>query len=173
MNFQNRQSHQNSIVPKKTRRICVPESSLCFSAVRLSLYLRLSERLDCGVQSHCLGAQMHTQCCVLCSLNSVNPSAVPKLRTQASPVFSPLSRIFTLSHRASSQHKFHWKPSSSSFSLSVLSCWLLLSLTKPSWKCFFSRWEEKKNFFGHREMFWDLPKQRETLYWRPFYYIWT
>lgn len=126
------------------------------SAVRLSLYLRLSERLGCGVQSHCLGAQMHTQCCVLCSLNSVNPSAVPKLRTQASPVFSPLSRIFTLSHRASSQHKFHWKPSSSYFSLSVLSCWLLLSLTKPSWKCFFSRWEEKKDFFGHREMFFRL-----------------
>lgn len=52
--------------------------------------------LESGVQSHCWGAQMHIQSCVLCSLNSVNPSAVPKLRTQASPVFSPLSRIFTL-----------------------------------------------------------------------------
>lgn len=51
---------------------------------------------------------MHIQSCVLCSLNSVNPSAVPTLRTQASPVFSPLSRIFTLSRWAISQHNFHF-----------------------------------------------------------------
>lgn len=104
--------------------MCVPEASLCFSAVRLSVYLCLSECLESAVQSHCLGAQMHIQSCVLRSLNSVNPSAVPKLRTQASPVFSPLSRIFTLSRRASSQHNFTNAsarlPSSSIFSLSTL-----------------------------------------------------
>lgn len=73
-----------------------------------------AERLDGGAQSHCLGAQMHTQSRLLRRLNSVNPSAVPNLRTQAAPLFSPLSRIFTLSHGTSSQHKFHWKLSSPS-----------------------------------------------------------
>lgn len=71
-----------------------------------------AERLDAGAQSYCLGAQMHTQSHLCRRLNSVNPSAVPNLRTQAAPLFSPLSRIFTLSHGTSSQHKFHWKPSS-------------------------------------------------------------
>lgn len=75
---------------------------LCGPSVYVSV--SQSECFECCVQSHCWGAQMHIQSCVLCSLNSVNPSAVPKLRTQASPVFSPLSRIFTLSHWARSQN---------------------------------------------------------------------
>lgn len=102
----------------------------CFFASLHSICVWLSERIDCGVQSHCLRAQMHIQSCVLCSLNSVNPSAVPNLRTQPSPVFSTLSRIFTLSHRASSQRNFHQNHPLPSF-LSVFSCWLLLSWTKP------------------------------------------
>lgn len=96
---------------------------LCGPSVYVSV--SQSECLESSVQSHCLGAQMHIQSCVLCSLNSVNPSAVPKLRTQASPVFLPISRIFALSRWTSSQHNFHsvvlifhWK-SSSSFSVCV------------------------------------------------------
>lgn len=71
-----------------------------------SVYVSVShsECLQSGPQSRCWGAQMHFQARVLCSLNSVNPSAVPKLRTRASPVFSPLSRIFTLPLRANN-HK--------------------------------------------------------------------
>lgn len=139
---------------------------LCFSAVRLSLYVRLSERLESIVQSHCLGAQMHIQSCVLCSLNSVNPSAVPKLKTQASPVFLPLSRIFTLSRRASSQHNFHWKPSSSSFSLSVLSCWLTAAVfDKTHTKVFFKELQKRiffyfgPYFFSQKNVFSDILSQ--------------
>lgn len=76
--------------------------SVCVSASH-------GECLQSGLQSLRWGAQMYVQAPVLCSLNSVNPSAVPKLRTQASPVFSPLSRIFTLfSPSKQPQDRFHF-----------------------------------------------------------------
>lgn len=117
---------------KKTRRICVRQPTplrLCAPSVYVSV--SQSERVQRCLQSRCCGAQMHVQSRVLCSLNSVNPSAVPKLRTQASPVFSPLSRIFTLSHQASRQDTF------STLNLPPPSFLVVNSVFKLMWKNIF------------------------------------
>lgn len=70
-------------VEAEAGRIHAAEPSLCSSVVRLSVCVSVSqsERLQRRVQSRRRGAQMHVQSRVLCSLNSVNPSAVLKPRT--------------------------------------------------------------------------------------------
>lgn len=135
----------------KTKECVFPEPLLLLLLLLFLLPRRrpsvsAAERLDGGAQSHCLGAQMHTQSRLLHRLNSVNPSAVPNLRTQAAPLFSPLSRIFTLSHGTSSQHKFHWKPSSPS------------SLLTPSLPL---GWDETLfSSLNKKGVFWLLPKKK-------------
>lgn len=130
--------------PKKIKKKKQNKRNLCSWVVPLllcgpSVYVSVSqsECLESGVQSHCLGAQMHIQSCVLCSLNSVNPSAV--LKTEDTSVFSvfaakPDFHSFFFAKQVANTTSTDNHPPSPFFSLSVCSLWMLLSFTKPSWK---------------------------------------